>query len=332
MWFQIDNLIGPYTKFCSSQRQAMITLQEHTSPIFKAKESECAQSPKVGKLPLSTFLLKPMQRITKYPLLIKKILEHTQEDHSDYQALRDALNRTEHLLTTVNEAVRATSRLETLQRNFAKCLSSDYASENIQLNSNTNSLGVRKLLYFNSVYKSKGSKELFAVLFNDVLWIAKMDRAKYGNKPIDLDARDFDSIKFEFYKDPFFLHNMILTENSKSQSDTIQFLYNDKNYSLYFLGAKECQEFTSALTSAVQYVNLVYQSHHRTNVPDPTISGVARLTIRLVCYLHIAELKKIGFLAGLCSGCSFREIMNQIMTKSSFWDSSCIFIVARYGR
>ena len=278
---QIDSLIGPYTKFCSAQRQAMITLQEGVSHDFKVKEKECAGSPKVGKLPLSTFLLKPMQRITKYPLLIKKILQHTRDTHPDYQSLKDSLTRTEYLLTSVNEAVRATTRLESLQRVFDKCC--DDLGEKVRLNTNTNCLGSRKLVHFGSVFKNKGSKELLAVLFTDTLWLSRVDKGRYGNKPIDIDARDFDSIKFETYRDPFLLNNVFPTESNKNSADlAFSFSYNDRNYSFTCQTAKEASDWVDHLNDGIRNATLLYHSHYKTSLPDPTIAGQATITLRIV--------------------------------------------------
>ena len=284
---QIDSLVVPYTKFCSAQRQAMIALQESVSPVFKVREKECATSPKVGKLPLSTFLLKPMQRITKYPLLIKKILQHTRDTHPDYCSLGDSLARTEYLLTTVNEAVRATSRLETLQRAFVKC--SEDLGERVTLHSATNCLGPRKLTHFGSLSKTKGSKEMFAVLFTDMLWIAKVDKGRYGNKSIDLDARDFDSVKFEYYRDPFLLNNMSMTESGKSSAaeQTFHFSYNDKNYCFYCNSASDATDWSDHLHGAIRNAVLLYHSHYKVYLPDPTVSGQATLTLRIVSYFFL---------------------------------------------
>jgi len=283
---EIDSLIGPYTKFCSSQRQAMAALQNDTSAVFKAKEAECAGSPKVGKLPLSTFLLKPMQRITKYPLLIKKILQHTRDTHPDYQPLKPSLTRTEYLLTSVNESVPDTTRLESLQNVFVKCLS-DEPGERVVLNASTNCLGPRKLIQFGPVCKAKGSKELFAVLFNDMFWLARVDKGRYGNKAVDLDARDFDSIKFETYREPFMLYDIAMLENFKSEP-TIQFSHRDKHYSFYCGAGREAAEWTENLHEGIRHAALLHQSQHRNNVPDPTVTGIATLTLRIVEGLELA--------------------------------------------
>jgi hypothetical protein len=35
-------------------------------------------------MPLSFYLLKPVKRVTEYPLLMEKLLKHTPADHPDY--------------------------------------------------------------------------------------------------------------------------------------------------------------------------------------------------------------------------------------------------------
>lgn len=67
--------MGAYVKFCSSQLSAGALLQQLTesSSAFRELCKQCQQDPRTQGLPLSTFLVKPMQRITKYPLLIAKV-------------------------------------------------------------------------------------------------------------------------------------------------------------------------------------------------------------------------------------------------------------------
>ena len=70
---QIPNL-KPHIRWCSCQLQACTILQNKTSnPFFREFEQKCAQDPRTGGLPLSSFLLKPMQRVTRYPLLMKRV-------------------------------------------------------------------------------------------------------------------------------------------------------------------------------------------------------------------------------------------------------------------
>jgi len=64
-----------YIRFCSRQLSAAKFLQQLTeeSENFRSIMKQCQSDPRTHGMPLSSFLIKPMQRITKYPLLIKKV-------------------------------------------------------------------------------------------------------------------------------------------------------------------------------------------------------------------------------------------------------------------
>ena len=73
----LDNIphLAPHIRWCSCQLNACTLLQsKSTDPQFKDFEINCSKDSRTGGLPLSSFLLKPMQRVTKYPLLIKKVI------------------------------------------------------------------------------------------------------------------------------------------------------------------------------------------------------------------------------------------------------------------
>lgn len=72
-----------YIKFCSKQLESAALLQNlsETSVAFREFVKKCQNNVVTRGMPLSSFLIKPMQRITKYPLLISKILENTPETH-----------------------------------------------------------------------------------------------------------------------------------------------------------------------------------------------------------------------------------------------------------
>lgn len=67
--------MSPYIRFCSRQLNAAALIQRRHEgvPEFRALLKKCQLHPKVKGMPLTSYLLKPMQRITKYPLLIKKV-------------------------------------------------------------------------------------------------------------------------------------------------------------------------------------------------------------------------------------------------------------------
>lgn len=72
--FQIPRM-SAYIRFCSCQISAAVYLQRltETVPEFVKVAQVCQQDPRTKGMPLSSFLIKPMQRITKYPLIISKV-------------------------------------------------------------------------------------------------------------------------------------------------------------------------------------------------------------------------------------------------------------------
>lgn len=148
--------MSAYVRFCSCQLTAAVHLQKltETSPDFVSIAQACQQDPRTKGMPLSSFLIKPMQRITKYPLIINKILEYTPNDHPDRQYLQEAFSKAEEFCTQVNEGVREkenSDRLEWLQNHIIR--SDNALEEKLVFNSLTNSAGPRKLLHHGILQK-----------------------------------------------------------------------------------------------------------------------------------------------------------------------------------
>ncbi|XP_072218107.1 intersectin-2a isoform X2 [Leuresthes tenuis] len=211
--------LQPYIRFCSCQLNAAALLQSrtHNQPDFKDFLKKIATNYRCKGMPLSSFLLKPMQRITRYPLLIKNILEHTPDDHADRGPLREALERAEELCSQVNEGVREkenSDRLEWIQ-NHVQC---EGPIEHLVFNSLTNCLGPRKLLHSGRLYKTKSSRELWAFLFNDFLLLT------HSAKPFSSSGSDKlfspkTSIQLKMYKTPLFLNEVLVKMPPDPSSD-----------------------------------------------------------------------------------------------------------------
>lgn len=141
-----------YITFCSNQLESAALLQRliETSGPFKDVVYKCQCNPATKGMPLSSFLIKPMQRITKYPLLVRKILEYTSSNHPDYENFCEAQKKADVFCKHLNEGVRMkenTKRLDWLQK-YVIC-----DNLNIKFHSNTNCLGVRKLLHHGMLQK-----------------------------------------------------------------------------------------------------------------------------------------------------------------------------------
>lgn len=57
-------------------------------------------------LPLDSFLLKPVQKICKYPLQLTELLKYTDRSHPDYEHIKSAVDEMKAVAQTVNERKR----------------------------------------------------------------------------------------------------------------------------------------------------------------------------------------------------------------------------------
>ncbi|KAJ3086942.1 Myosin 10A, isoform D [Quaeritorhiza haematococci] len=109
----ISEFLKIYTMYCSNYPNAILKLQSvrQKNQLAKFLDS-CAQSPECRNLNLANFLIKPVQRICKYPLLIKEILKHTDPSHPDFDQLDKGYKKFEVVVTIVNEGTRRAEAAE----------------------------------------------------------------------------------------------------------------------------------------------------------------------------------------------------------------------------
>lgn len=131
---------------------AFIQQRSESDPRFKAFTREFCKNPRTRGMPFTSFLLKPMQRMTKYPLMIKKIREYTDASHPDRGYLDSALEKAEQLCSQINEAVKERENADQLEwaQAHVQC---NGISERLVFNSPTNILGSRKFLHSGSLTK-----------------------------------------------------------------------------------------------------------------------------------------------------------------------------------
>nr|XP_014343831.1 PREDICTED: phosphatidylinositol 3,4,5-trisphosphate-dependent Rac exchanger 2 protein [Latimeria chalumnae] len=67
------------------------------------------------EVPLEGYLVAPIQRICKYPLLLKELLKRTPRRHNDYLAVMEALQAMKAVCSNINEAKRQMEKLEVLE-------------------------------------------------------------------------------------------------------------------------------------------------------------------------------------------------------------------------
>lgn len=89
----------------SSDQAAKSLIQIQQDPTVKVWLNECNEVAKelTAAWDLDSLLIKPMQRITKYPNLIITILQHTPGDHPDREALASAKDQLETAIVDINK-------------------------------------------------------------------------------------------------------------------------------------------------------------------------------------------------------------------------------------
>ena len=80
----------PYTANCEEANKTLEQLRKNNKKFNDFLE-EIEFTEKLKNMELWSFLIKPVQRITKYPLLLADLLKHTPPDHPDYAGVEEAL-------------------------------------------------------------------------------------------------------------------------------------------------------------------------------------------------------------------------------------------------
>ena len=60
---------------------------------------------------IQSYLIKPFQRVTRYPLLLKELLKQTSRNSKDYQHLSDSIVRIDAIVKDANEEKRRNDTL-----------------------------------------------------------------------------------------------------------------------------------------------------------------------------------------------------------------------------
>ncbi|XP_010848842.1 PREDICTED: rho guanine nucleotide exchange factor 37 isoform X2 [Bison bison bison] len=101
-----EELEQVYKVYCASYEQALLLVETYRKEPELQREIQGiieAVLPQAGPSGLSFLLVIPLQRITKYPLLLQKILENTLPDASAYAVLQRATSALQDVVTNINE-------------------------------------------------------------------------------------------------------------------------------------------------------------------------------------------------------------------------------------
>ncbi|XP_027477691.1 phosphatidylinositol 3,4,5-trisphosphate-dependent Rac exchanger 1 protein isoform X3 [Zalophus californianus] len=108
-----------YEEYCSNHEKALRLLVElNKIPTVRAFLLSCMLlgGRKTTDIPLEGYLLSPIQRICKYPLLLKELAKRTPGKHPDHPAVQSALQAMKTVCSNINETKRQMEKLEVLEQ------------------------------------------------------------------------------------------------------------------------------------------------------------------------------------------------------------------------
>uniref|UniRef100_A0A8R1TK75 Uncharacterized protein n=1 Tax=Onchocerca volvulus TaxID=6282 RepID=A0A8R1TK75_ONCVO len=206
-----------YIKYCSNQ-----VYQDRTLRRLKSENSSflsCIQRLENDRLcqglDMRSFLMLPMQRVTRYPLLLIAILEHTQQDSTNYQTAQIALHLANRIVTYCNEGARHMERIEQLLEIERRLVYKSSDLRRIPLVSSGRYLVKRgSLMCLNEKHAKKllhtrhQFQNIYIFLFSDIIMLTKKKiNGTYICK--DYSARRFVDIEPVEINDPKLLQSVI---------------------------------------------------------------------------------------------------------------------------
>jgi hypothetical protein len=94
-----------FETYCSAQSTAqnlLNQLMEEKNLLRLFLQESTKENEALQRMDLKTFLMVPVQRIMKYPLLLGRLLKTTPKTHADYKAVLKAKSRVEEILDHIN--------------------------------------------------------------------------------------------------------------------------------------------------------------------------------------------------------------------------------------
>eukprot|EP01133_Synstelium_polycarpum_P012286 gene12286-14403_t len=96
-----------YTNYTVGYDSVMTVVGEcEKNSAFVSFIQKCTENPRTRKLDLRSYLIQPVQRITRYHMLLDELLKHTEPTHPDYADLAKSLAEMKKVTSEANEAIK----------------------------------------------------------------------------------------------------------------------------------------------------------------------------------------------------------------------------------
>ncbi|KAK6483867.1 rho guanine nucleotide exchange factor 26-like [Huso huso] len=183
----------PYVKYCSNEVYQQRTLQKLVTknPSFKEVLSRIESNPDCRNLPMISFLILPMQRVTRLPLLMDTICQKTTKDSHKYELCKSAFKAVSKLVRLCNEGARTMERTEMMYTINSQL---EFKIKPFPLVSSSRWMVKRgELTAFvedNGIFLKRTSRQqVYFFLFNDVLIVTRK-KSEESYNVIDYALRD----------------------------------------------------------------------------------------------------------------------------------------------
>ncbi|XP_043120161.1 rho guanine nucleotide exchange factor 26-like [Puntigrus tetrazona] len=183
----------PYVTYCSNEVYQQRTLQRllNKSPSFKEVLTRIETHPDCRNLPMISFLILPMQRVTRLPLLMDTICQKTPKESASYEACKKALHVISKLVRKCNEGARTMERTEMMYTINSQL---EFKIKPFPLVSSSRWMVKRgELTAFveeNGIFSKRMSRQqVYFFLFNDVLIVTRK-KSEESYTVIDYALRD----------------------------------------------------------------------------------------------------------------------------------------------
>uniref|UniRef100_A0A7N5ZVI3 A-kinase anchor protein 13-like n=1 Tax=Anabas testudineus TaxID=64144 RepID=A0A7N5ZVI3_ANATE len=186
-----DRMKKVYGKFCSRHNEAVNLYKDFHAKDkrFQAFIKKTMSSSIVRRLNIPECILLVTQRITKYPVLIQRILQHTKDSDGDYSWVCESLRCVKELITAVDSKVNEHEKKRRLREVYSRTDSkSIMRMKSGQMFAKEDLIRGRKLLHDGALQLKNYAgrlKDVHAILLSDVLVFLQEKDQKYVFASLD---------------------------------------------------------------------------------------------------------------------------------------------------
>ncbi|KAG7508202.1 pleckstrin-likey domain-containing family G member 1 isoform X1 [Solea senegalensis] len=203
-----------YTQYCTNYPRSVAVLTECMRNKVLAKFFRERQESLRHSLPLGSYLLKPVQRILKYHLLLHEIASHMEKDTETYEVVQEAIDTMQRVAWHINDMKRKHEhavRLQEIQSQLTNWKGPDL-------------IGYGELVLEGTFRLQRAKNERTLFLFDKLLLITKKREESYTYKAhilccnlmlVEVIPKEPLSFSVFHYKNPKLQH----TVQAKSQQD-----------------------------------------------------------------------------------------------------------------